>query len=276
MDLKNSSGSFYGTQGIFTGGGLTLSESTYPAGLRMPRHEHEPAYFSLVLKGVYTETSGKTSRQCVPSTMIVHPPRETHAVDFHDSDVRIFRVQVEPDWLNRTGVLGSLPSHATHFSDEFLSALWGRLYSEFHVNDESSRLAIEGLLLEIVAHISRAHARKNNRQPWLELAREILRDSISEPPSLATLARTVGVHPVYLARQFRHRYHCSIGEYVRRLRIEAVCRAMADAEIPLSMVSTNAGFYDQSHFANTFKRYTGMTPTQYRALANNAKQQPRH
>ena len=34
--------------------GLVLSESRYPAGLRQPRHEHEPASFSLVLEGGYS------------------------------------------------------------------------------------------------------------------------------------------------------------------------------------------------------------------------------
>ena len=99
-----------------------------------------------------------------------------------------------------------------------------------------------------------------------KLAREILRENASEPPSLEALAGTVGVHPVYLARQFRRRYHCTIGEYLRQLRIEAACREISGAQIPLSVVAANAGFYDQSHFSNTFKRYTGMTPTQYRAI----------
>lgn len=43
--------------------------------------------------------------------------------------------------------------------------------------------------------------------------------------------------------------------------------------MPLSLVAANAGFYDQSHFANTFKRHTGMTPTQYRAITRLAQRQ---
>jgi len=29
-------------------------------------------------------------------------------------------------------------------------------------------------------------------------------------------------------------------------------------------IALGAGFYDQSHFANAFKRYTGMTPSEFR------------
>ena len=272
MNITNVSSDFYGTRASCASAGLTLSESIYPAGLKMSSHLHEPAYFSLVLKGAYTETFGKSARTCGPSTMIFHPPNDKHAVDFHDAEVRIFRIEVESRWLERTRRCGALPERSTDFHGGFLSALCARLYGEFHLSDACSVLAIEGLMLEIIAEISRGHTRKLDRSVpgWLELAREILRENASEPPSLKSLAGTVGVHPVYLARQFRRRYHCTIGEYLRQLRIEAACREISGAQMPLSVIAANAGFYDQSHFTNTFKRYTGMTPTQYRAITRSA------
>ena len=267
MNLTNSS-DFYGTRSSCAGAGLTLSESIYPAGLKMSSHLHEPAYFSLVLKGAYTETFGKDARTCGPSTMIFHPPHEQHAVDFHDAEVRIFRVEVASRWLEHTRQYGALPQRSTDFHGGLLSSLCARLYREFHSKDACAVLAIEGLMLEIIVEISRGHSRKLdlNAPSWLERAQEILRESLPDPPSLEVLAGTVGVHPVYLARQFRRRYHCTIGEYLRQLRIEAACREISAAQASMSVIATNAGFYDQSHFANTFKRYTGMTPTQYRAV----------
>lgn len=273
MNLTNVSSDFYGIRASCAGAGLTLSESIYPAGLRMSSHLHEPAYFSLVLKGAYTETFRNGARTCVPSTMIFHPPHDKHAVDFHNAEVRIFRVEVESRWLERTRQCAALPERSTDFHGGFLSLLSARLFGEFHLSDACSVLAIEGLMLEIIAEISRGHTRKLDRSvpSWLELAREILRERLSDPPSLEALAGTVGVHPVYLARQFRRRYHCTIGEYLRQLRIETACREISDAQASLSVIAANAGFYDQSHFANTFKRYTGMTPTQYRAVMRLAK-----
>lgn len=268
MNLTSVSSDFYGTRASCAGAGLTLSESIYPAGLKMSSHLHEPAYFSLVLKGAYTETFGKGSRTCVPSTMIFHPPHDKHAVDFHNAEVRIFRIEVESRWLERTRQGAALPERSTDFRGGFLSSLCARLYGEFHASDSCSALAIEGLMLEILAEISRDHTRKLDRNvpSWLEQARDILRESLAGPPSLEALARAVGVHPIYLARQFRRRYHCTIGEYLRQLRIEAACREISAARAPLSVIAANTGFYDQSHLTNAFKRYTGMTPTQYRAI----------
>lgn len=52
---------------------------------------------------------------------------------------------------------------------------------------------------------------------WLARTRERLRDACFETPRLSDLAKIAGVHPVYFARAFRHRYGCSPGEYLRHL-----------------------------------------------------------
>lgn len=245
---------------------FTLAESIYPAGLRMPIHDHEPAFLSFLMKGAYTETSHKGTQTCKPSTIVFHPPGDRHAVEFHNADVRIFRVEIESGWLERTrGYPGRL--ELTHFRGGLMSSLCRRLYGEFQCNDVSSPLAIEGLMLEVTAELTRQRLTKLEQAPprWLKEAHDIVRANILEPPSLKTLAQMVGVHPVSLAREFRRHYRCTIGEYVRQLRVDFACQELSYSEAPLSIVATNAGFYDQSHFANTFRRRTGMTPTQYRA-----------
>ena len=245
---------------------FTLTETTYPAGLRMPLHDHEPAYLSFLMKGAYTETFHKGTRTCKPSTLVFHPPGDRHAVDFHNAEVRIFRVEIKSHWVERMREYsGSLES--AHFRGGLISLLCRRLYDEFQCNDIYSPLAIEGLMLEVTAELTRQRHRELRQSPprWLEQARDAVRANISEPPSLNALAQMVGVHPVSLAREFRRHYRCTIGEYIRQLRINAACEALSHSETSLSTVATNAGFYDQSHFANTFRRYTGKTPTQYRA-----------
>ena len=86
-----------------------------------------------------------------------------------------------------------------------------------------------------------------------------------EPLSLTGLARTVGVHPVHLARSFRHVHACSVGEYLRRMRVGFAERELASSDAPLSDVALRAGFCDQSHFSRTFKRLTGSTPAVWRS-----------
>ena len=87
----------------------------------------------------------------------------------------------------------------------------------------------------------------------------------SESLSLSQVARAVNVHPVYLAREFRRHYRCTVGEYVRRTRVEAACREMLKPDSSLAEIALICGFHDQSHFSRTFKRVMSVTPAVYRA-----------
>jgi AraC family transcriptional regulator len=243
----------------------------------MPRHTHEPASFSLVLQGSYVETLGRKRFDCRPATVVFRPPEESHAVSFHDSEVRIFRVEVGGAWLERARECRLSWEGATEFAAGSSQSLALRLYGEFRAADQFSALAVEGLALELLAEAGRACARTSKRRAppaWLAEARDVLRERLGETFSLAELARRVNVHPVHLAHEFRRHFGTSAGEYARRLRVEEACRALAQTDLPLSAVAARSGFYDQSHLTNSFKRVTRMTPAQYRAFFRGGARRP--
>ena len=99
---------------------------------------------------------------------------------------------------------------------------------------------------------------------WILRARDLLHADLARRRTLANLAAEVGVHPVTLARGFRRSFGCSVGEYVRRLRIERAASQLGGSEVPLAEIALAAGFSDQSHFSNLFRRETGMSPSAYR------------
>lgn len=247
--------------------GFRLVETVYPSGLKMAAHSHDPAFFSFVLRGAYTERCGRRTRTCDASLLVSHPPDGSHAVAFHN-DVAIFRIEIKP---HRLAYMREYSPRLMEAPGDFRGGLTAclamRLYAEFKHMDKFSPLAVEGLVLELVAEASRHDSqRPEGRRPrWLEQAREILHEQSVDSPTLSILAEEVGVHPIYLARSFRKHYRCTVGEYVRRLRIEAACREISVSRKSLSEIATASGFCDQSHFSNTFKRHTGMTPAEFRA-----------
>ena len=246
---------------------FSLVESVYPAGSSMPRHTHELAHISIVLRGAYAERYGRRERLGEPSVLVFHPPGEDHSVKFQSAGARVFSIHLKPLWLERVRDYSKILDSPADFSGGYPASLALRLYREFREPDGVAPLMIESLALEIVAAASRrAVTPAEQKTPrWLEQARELLHASFAAHLSLAAVARTAGVHPVYLAATFRKHYHCTVGEYVRRLRVEAACREVARTDAPLSEIAPAVGFYDQSHFTNVFKRHTGMTPAQYRA-----------
>ena len=247
--------------------GLAFSESLYPPKLKQPRHTHALASFSFVLAGSYVETCGAQEHSRQASTVVFHPPQESHAVEYQAQPVRILSVQMDSKRLsyvrNRSFVFDSRVSGRT----EAIDWLGRRLYREFGHEDRVSALALEGLVLEILAEASRANTVVKDTAPrWLRQAEDFLHDNFSNSFSCDDVATSAGVHPVHLARVFRRKHGCTIGEYVRRLRLDFVTKELVTTRARLGEIAIAAGFADQSHLTKTFKARFGLTPSDYRRL----------
>ncbi len=249
--------------------GLALIETSYPASLELPLHSHEQAYLCFVLQGAYTEIYGSRTRLCKPSALIFHPPDELHSDHFHNARGRCFNVEIDSQYLERIREHSVILDSPIDFYGGLLAHLSMKLYKEFCEAEEASPLVIEGLALEILGEASRHTARVSERRVprWLKQARELIHANFSTTLTLAFIAESVAVHPVHLARAFRRHYRYTIGEYVRQLRIEFACRELSLSDIPLVEIASAAGFSSQSHFSTIFKRHTGLTPAEYRAVA---------
>ncbi|HYR76779.1 MAG TPA: AraC family transcriptional regulator [Pyrinomonadaceae bacterium] len=247
--------------------GLRLAEVLYLPGYATPEHSHDLPQLCLVRKGIFTEVySGKT-REVRPSSLITRPSGESHTQRFPDSEVHCLIVEFEQRWLERAREYHVSLDDSLVFHGGLSVWLATRLYAEFQLADEASSLSIEGLALEVMVELSRQHSKIPKRNPpsWLRQTRELLHARFLEALTLDGIAKSVGTHPVHLARAFRQHHYCTIGEYVRKLRVEFACREMTTTDASLAEIATRTGFYDQSHFSRTFKRIVGVTPGQYRA-----------
>jgi AraC family transcriptional regulator len=247
--------------------GLRLAEVVYPSGYQTPEHSHDLAQLCLVRKGVFVEVYDRKHREVRPLSLITRPAGERHAQRFRESEVRCLIIEVEPEWPE--GVREHRISLADSAAFHGGLSVWlaTRLYKEFQLADDPSSLAIEGLALELMAELSRHRVKRSSRKPSrsLEQTSELLHAHFSESLTLDRIARSVGTHPVHLARTFRRYHQCTIGEYIRKLRIEFACREISTTDCQLALIASRSGFYDQSHFSRTFKRMMGITPGQYRA-----------
>jgi AraC family transcriptional regulator len=156
-----------------------------------------------------------------------------------------------------------------HFKGGTLSTLLIRLYKEFKHADELSPLVVEGLALELLGESSRLLLNSEDRSGprWLQHAEELARARFAEPLGLSCVANIIGAHPVCLAREFHRRYGMTLGEYLRRLRVEYVTRELVRSDTSLAAIANAAGFSDQSHMCRTFKRQIGLSPAKYRAAS---------
>ena len=247
--------------------GFVLTETTHQPNNELPRHNHELTNIAIVLNGSFSEILDRRIIDCYPQSLLVKPSGEPHANRYGRDGMRCLLIEVQSKKLAALGSWSKALDQVQHVRGGVSSALGTRIYKEFRMMDSASPLAIEGLVLELVADLSRRSSLSSERQParWLERAREILHAHSSETLRFNAVARAVEVHPVHLAREFRKAYGCTLGEYLRGLRIELCCARLASSDDSLVEIALNAGFSSQSHFSRVFKRHTGTTPTEYRS-----------
>jgi AraC family transcriptional regulator len=218
------------------------------------------------MDGCYTETYGHKTRECSSATLLFHPPEELHAEHFHETGGRSFIIEVSPCWLSLMHEQLPVAESSSDFHGGTFELLGRKLYREFSDADEASPLIIEGVLMEMLGETVRSQTPRPARSSprWLQQARELLHARFAENLTLADVAQNVGVHPVHLAQTFHKTYQSTVGDYVRKLRIEYACHELATSAKPIVDIALAAGFCDQSHFSRTFKRSVGTAPSQYR------------
>ena len=247
-------------------GGFTLTEGIHLSGSSLPWHAHEGATICYLLEGAFVEVTGGKSVTCTPTTLKFTPAGDRHCDRFDLGDAHGLLIEADPARIETVRAHSAVLENRSVFHGGVPAGIARRIYEELRLMDQAAPLAIEGLLLELLALTSRSlRSRYSADRPgWLREVRDMIHADPAPRRSLSELAGAVRLHPVTLARAFRKAFGCSVGEYVRRLRIERAAAQLGSSDTPLAEIALAAGFSDQSHFSNVFRRQTGMSPSSFR------------
>lgn len=219
---------------------------------------------SLVLSGGYEETVGKECRDVRQAQIVYHPADEEHAVAFGSVATNILRIE--------------LTASAEAYLDEFprlqlrqpavlkggaVGALAVRISDAYRSKNSASGLALEAQVYEALSLI--ASPGQSTTGSKSIAAREYLDAYFTAPVGLHEVARSVGAHPGALARSFKANHGCTVGEYVRRLRLEHAAGLLVKSDLSLVAIAAESGFADQAHMTRTFSKIYRLTPSRYRA-----------
>jgi len=240
---------------------VLLSELRQPCARSVPRHEHELAYFTVVLNGDYLEGDHGRLEELSPFTATFNPSGIAHSTVIGPAGASFFTVELRDHHLRQLDV--RLPS-GTQIDRGAGSILWPglRLYSAFK-SRTADALLLESQVLEMLSAISRP-AREKAAPRWLSHVKARLHDEFRDNLRMRDLANDAGVHPVHLARVFRSVEKQTPGDYLQRLRIRAACDLLGRWDCSLATIAADCGFADQSHFTRVFRKLAGTTPAQFR------------
>lgn len=148
------------------------------------------------------------------------------------------------------------PEHAYNMSDVFIR----------QIEEVKEWKQLEALEYDMLyAFVKRVRDEKKRAYQWIvHRALEYVHDHILKRITLKEMAQHLEVHPSYLSKVFHEEVGVPLIDYVNRKKIEASQYFLLHSNSSLSEIAQLFGYCNQSYYTKLFKKYTGLTPKQYR------------
>ena len=127
---------------------------------------------------------------------------------------------------------------------------------------EAARLSQE--MLEDYTQRNRIQRKKDGISRPIKAACDYISIHIDEPITISDLARNAGYTDYYFSRRFKEETGLSVSEYIRNAKIERAKLLLLDSGLSINEIYEELGFGTRNNFFQTFKKVTGVSPSEFR------------
>jgi len=257
--------------------GLIISKTIYQEKVFEGWHFHENNHLSFILEGGNREQRKQSERAILPGDIIFYPGGEWHRNSNTQHPSQNINLEIEDRFIKQYEAgfiaaphivfraLNTSSPHTGHQTSARLTAL--KIYHDCLADDQHSIVSIHQQLLSLLQ--TAGTTRDTDAHLFGGRTAQVvsfLHDSWNESISLDDLVALTQLHPVTVSRHFTAYFRCSLGEYMRRIRIEKSLALIRGTDLSLTAIAHSCGFFDQSHFIRAFKKQTGFLPKAFRKL----------
>lgn len=91
-------------------------------------------------------------------------------------------------------------------------------------------------------------------------------ENIDSGVSLKVLSEKLFVSSTHLSETFKHKTGISLVEYLTKVKLERAKKLIEEGELKIYEIANRLGYEDINYFNKLFKRYTGLTPVEFKQL----------
>ena len=99
---------------------------------------------------------------------------------------------------------------------------------------------------------------------YISKAIEYIQKNYQNPLLVTDIANYVSLSRTYLTTIFQQTLHMSPQQFVLKFRITKASELLIHTDLPINAIAHSCGYTDPLAFSKTFKKITGLSPSQYR------------
>jgi two-component system response regulator YesN len=145
------------------------------------------------------------------------------------------------------------------------SEVFGQNLAELtHIVEHSSMDYIMQALSDALVKVGEQLNDKKNNNKLFQTILAYIQQNYDKDISRETVAREVFITPGYLSLLFKQELKTNFLDYLHKIRINQACERLHNPSLKISDIAHSVGYNDEKYFFQVFKKYIGMTPSQYR------------
>ncbi|MEE1238606.1 MAG: AraC family transcriptional regulator [Acutalibacteraceae bacterium] len=122
-------------------------------------------------------------------------------------------------------------------------------------------LQLSGIFMQMIANFLDT---KIENEPRANQIYKFICKNYNKPLTLEMLSKEFHFHPTYINRLLTKQYGKSFKQLLIRVRLKQSVYLLDDPSLSINEIAEKLGFFDYNHFRQSFRKYYGITPAQYR------------
>ncbi|WP_136605580.1 AraC family transcriptional regulator [Paenibacillus dokdonensis] len=262
---------------------LMLGYDHFTEALKLSHHEHDGAYeFVLTESGKVTWEVNGQYYETRAGEMFHTLPNETHRarMDYMEPSSIWWMIIRKP--LANSSWLGLCESETDAVLDKLrslprilrtnaqLKLSFRRLQQAIQMEEQPwLKLKVRHLVLDLILNMTEPSPDLHIPED-LHAALHSITENIQRNPEKhwnnRDIASAIGVSESHFYRLFRQTFGQSPSSFVERTRVEYAAQLLTHTDIPITRLAIDLEFKTSQYFSTVFKKVTGITPSQWRAL----------
>lgn len=208
-----------------------------------------------------------------------------HRIDASSGFNEHYSINFNPEILDVVSVtpipkanhfLDRLPEYIYFPSNEitgYTHSLFKRAFNNFTSGDFVKRLALQSTIMELMAYVfdkklpKSDPSKQKDKNAAIYATKEYI-DKNYATVNLESAAENASMSYSYFSRIFKNTFNMSFSKYLTKVKVEKSVDFLTDTSLSITDIAMECGFSNLSHFVKCFREEKGITPNQFRLIAN--------